>query len=426
MVNVIAACIGVTAASVAVLQFFLALEESPRAAAEATWVLKLSRWCAQTSRRWHDRIFWGARLQDDEATSAPTEAGHRRWRPSRRLEEAMPGPALSNGTAVPHPAAAGPPGQEGVEPGHRNGTGATRDDRLTAPSAAPNRFFANGRAHWVWGTRPDFYAESDGSDRLDLEPSADHEPRGWARCKDSTRSGDLVLVYRSTPRKDLRYVVEVVSDAYPLDHHVASSGGYGCDYRVLHKIDPPISLAQLREDPVTSSWQAVRVNFRQCQLVPAEVWERLATIIAEHDPRAGGVLRRAARAPVRRAPEMERRLESRLFQEPQRLSRIGLDVEAVARRVRHPHGGVLDMLFRDKRNGDFVVVALKPGRGAPATVTQLLEDIATVPDLYETPQSVRGLLIAAELDRRAERILRGAGNLDFARLDDVGLSGHAA
>ena len=393
MVNVIAACIGVTGASVAVLQFFLALEESPRSAAEATWVLKLCRWCAQTSRRLRERTAWGPRRQEED-------------------------PATS---------AADPDRREGVERAARNGAGATRDDRFTAPSvAAPNRFFANGRAHWVWGTRPDFYAESDGSDRLDLEPSADHEPRGWARCKEETRSGDLVLVYRSTPRKDVRYVVEVVSDAYPLDHQVASPGGYGCDYRVLHKIDPPISLAQLRADPVTSGWQAVRVNFRQSQFVPAEVWERLATLIAEHDPRAGGVLRRAARAPVRRAPEMERGLESRLFQEPQRLSRIGLDVEAVARRIRHPHGGVLDMLFRDKRNGDFVVVALKRGRGAPATVTQLLEDIATVPDLYETPQSVRGLLIAAELDRRAERILRGAGNLDFARLDDVGLSVHAA
>jgi hypothetical protein len=35
---------------------------------------------------------------------------------------------------------------------------------------------------------------------------------------------------------------------------------------------------------------------------------------------------------------------------------------------------------------------------------------------------VRGLLIADDLDRRAELMLRGAGNLEFARLEDLGLS----
>jgi hypothetical protein len=422
LVTFIAACIAVTAGSVAVLQFFLALDQSARSAAETTWIVKVSLWSARTSRRSYTRIAGLRHSRAGAEVDWSALAGSRPRRASQGAAPAMPLAAASDGNGLRRPASA-LPDRNGVDVAERNGVAVTRAGRVPAHAATvPDRSHAKGRAHWVWSTRPDFYAESDGSDRLDLEPTADHEPAGWWKCDEATRRGDLVLVYRTAPRKDLRYLFEAQSDAYPLAHRVAPSGGYGCDYRVLHKLDPGISLAELRADPVTGTWQPVRVNFRRSQRVPPEVWERLAATIAERDPRAGRMLRDAARGPVRRGPLMERELENRLFDEPQRLGRIGLDVEAVGRQIRHPHGGLLDILFRDKINGDYVVVALTPGRGARATVTRLLEDVASVPDLYETPRSVRGLLIADDLDRRAELMLRGAGNLEFARLEDLGLS----
>ena len=86
-------------------------------------------------------------------------------------------------------------------------------------------------------------------------------------------------------------------------------------------------------------------------------------------------------------------------------------MEAVGRRIRHPHGGVLDIVFRDRANGDYVVVAVRPGRGTRAAVARLLEDVASVSDLYDTPRVARGVLVATDLDQRAELMLRGAGNL---------------
>jgi hypothetical protein len=424
-VTFIVACIAVTAASVAVVQFFIALDRSPRSAAEATWVVKVSHWTARTSRRSYARIagLRHRRARADVDWSALP--GSRPRRAPHVASAAMPLAAPSNGNGLPRPVSA-LHDRNGVDAAERHGMGATRAGRVPAHAASvPDRSRANGRAHWVWGTRPDFYAESDGSDRLDLEPSLDGQPAGWRTCDEATRKGDLVLVYRMAPRKDLRYLFEAESDAYPVDHRVAPSGGYGCDYRVLHRLDPGISLAELRADPLTGTWQPVRVNFRRSQPVPAEVWDRLAVMIAERDPRAGRVLREKARGPVRRGARIERELENQLFDEPQRLRRIGLDVEAVGHHIRNPDGGLLDMLFRDRLNGDYVVVALKSGRGARATVTRLLEDVASVPDLFETPPSVRGLLIADDLDRRAELMLRGAGNLEFARLEDVGLRRHA-
>jgi RecB family endonuclease NucS len=79
-------------------------------------------------------------------------------------------------------------------------------------------------------------------------------------------------------------------------------------------------------------------------------------------------------------------------------------------------------VFRDKANGDYVVVAVRPGRGTRAAVARLLEDVASVSDLYDTQRVARGVLVATDLDQRAELMLRGAGNLEFARLGDLGLS----
>ena len=419
MIAAIVAFVVVSAGAVGVLQFFLALDRSPQAAVEATWFAKAWRWCTTAPDRFHERIDW-ARLERNERAAArwSAEIGYRTT--AQRLSDGRADAAA--GDADPSPAThsrVGPQRTNGFA--HENGDAPPQAAVLAAAPAY--RFTGNGRAHWVWLTRPEFYAEPDGSERLDLDPSTDHEPGGWWRCDAATRRGDLAVMYRTAPRKDLRYLVEVQSDAYPLgDHRGVPTGGHGCDYRVLHKLDPPLSLADLRADPVTAAWAPVRLAFQQGPPVPPAVWERLATLIAERDARAGRLLRRAALGPLRRGPLPDGELASRLFEEPQRLQGIGLDLEAVGRRIRHPHGGVLDIVFRDKANGDYVVVAVRPGRGTRAAVARLLEDVASVSDLYHTPRVARGVLVATDLDQRAELMLRGAGNLEFARLGDLGLS----
>jgi hypothetical protein len=432
VISIVAALIVVTAGSVAVLQFFFALDQSPRSAAEATWAFQLSRWCRRSSRRCHELVLRGLRGREERASatwSVQIGLARRDAQPLAREPRPASDRTLSRMTRRGHPER---PSQRGERDEHIDGNGAGAARVTAAASVSPhNRSnerptpLPTGHAHWVWVTRPGFYAEADGSDRVDLDPSMDYEPCGWWTCDESTRQGDLVLVYRTAPRKDLRYLVEADSDAYPLDGDLAAPAGrgcFGCDYRVLHKLDPPISLAMLRADPVIARWQAVRVNFQGRSLVPPEVWERLAALIEKHDPRGHRVLREAACRALRRGSLSQREIQNRLFNEPERLRRIGLDAEVVGRQIRHPHGGVLDLLLRNKRNGDYVVVTLTPGRGGRAAVTQLLEHVASVPYLYEKPRTVRGLLIAADLDPRTELMLTGAGSLDFARLEDLGLS----
>ena len=443
MISFIAALIVVIAGCVAVLQFFLAFDGSVRSAAETTWVFRLSRWCAGRLGGLRERFARTRRRREEPAVIAwPAEA-----RPASRrsAHPAVSTAALPAAEPLPRrlplplpPPPAPEPGWPSfvTDPQERrpsNGAGPPRPPSpATAARPASDRsharpFSASGhhRAHWIWATRPDFYAEADGSDRVDLEPSDDYEPCGWWTCDEATQRGDLVVVYRSAPRKDLCYLIEAESDAFPLDDDLAArlgGGLHGCDYRVLHKLDPPIPLTELRSDPVMARWPALRVQFQRRLLVPPLVWERLVALLERHDPRARQLLRELARRPPASGRAVDRTLEGQLSDEPERLRRIGLDAEVVGRQIRDPNGGIVDLLLRDKGTGDYVVVAVEPGRGARGAVTQLLEHVAAVPELLGTPHAVRGLLVAADLDHRTELMVRGAGNLDFARLDELGLS----
>lgn len=73
------------------------------------------------------------------------------------------------------------------------------------------------RAHWVWVTRPEFYLDDSGDERADLEPGNLELGEGWWTCHPDTRTGDLILLYRTAPKSDIAYLFEAASDARVLD-----------------------------------------------------------------------------------------------------------------------------------------------------------------------------------------------------------------
>src|SRR6266849_4661841 len=120
--------------------------------------------------------------------------------------------------------------------------------------------------HWVWVTTPEYYAEEDGSDRKDLDPSVQSDPGGWWTCHKNTRRGNLVILYRTKPKMDFGYLIQAASDAYSIaDEEGAYEKGwdYGCDYQVLYRFSRPITLDDLRADPYMEEWGAFRGNFQR-------------------------------------------------------------------------------------------------------------------------------------------------------------------
>jgi predicted RNA-binding protein with PUA-like domain len=123
--------------------------------------------------------------------------------------------------------------------------------------------------HWVWVVGPDCYLDDDGGEHPKLAPGA--PAMRWA-CHRDTRPGDLAVLYRSQRAKDLAYLLRATSDpAYE-----PGPRPWNCAAEVVERLEHPVPLADLRADPVTATWPALRASFvRTGAPVPDDVWDRL-------------------------------------------------------------------------------------------------------------------------------------------------------
>lgn len=108
---------------------------------------------------------------------------------------------------------------------------------------------SNERQYWLWVTRPDYYLDEDGCDREDLDPALGADSDGWWTCNKATKEGDLVLLWRTSPKKDIRYLIQAESDAYSIADDNDKGWDYGCDYEVLYKFEQSLHAKDLRQNP---------------------------------------------------------------------------------------------------------------------------------------------------------------------------------
>lgn len=277
--------------------------------------------------------------------------------------------------------------------------------------------------HWVWVTGPDYYANADGSDREDLDPSVEPDAGGWWTCHRNTRRGDLVLLYRTRPRSDLKYLIRAESDAYSIadDKDAVEYGwDYGCDYRILYTFRTPLTLEDLRSDPYLEDWGALRGNFRQrVYTIRDEEWNRLVVRVAERDPDARRLLIAGSPSP----PDIpdEKALEDRIAADPSILRRFGYDLEVRERqRVCEGHGGRIDLLGYDRRRKRYVVIELKNVRAGQNTFGQITSYLGWAQQRIAGGRPVDGLVIARGFDTRflsAVSTNKRVGHIDLADLE---------
>jgi hypothetical protein len=260
------------------------------------------------------------------------------------------------------------------------------------------------RQHWVWVTGPEYYANEDGSDREDLDPAVAPDAGGWWTCHRNTRRGDLVLLYRTRPRSDLKYLILAESDAYSIaDDEDAWDRGwdYGCDYRFLYKFREPLTLEDLRGDPYLEEWGALRANFRQrVYRIRMSIWKRLVIRITEREPTARRPLTNGPLPPDDGFPN-EDVIENWIASDPSILRRFGYHLDIVERqRVCEGHGGRIDLLGYDRRSKRYVVIELKNVRATLNTVGQIASYMGWARERISGGRVVEGLVIARGFDTR--------------------------
>lgn len=152
---------------------------------------------------------------------------------------------------------------------------------------------------WLFYAGPENYLCSTGVRDLPQETF-------WS-CESETKKGDFILVYRKSmnqlsvefltrefdmPRqvatrvkqskvgKDFPAIWEATTDAKATPRW---GWAYGCEAREVQRIDPPLSLDQLKAEPRLRKWEGLRWNLqakgRSALEIPQDAWDVIVSLI---------------------------------------------------------------------------------------------------------------------------------------------------
>lgn len=281
---------------------------------------------------------------------------------------------------------------------------------------------------WLWTTDAEFYGDDDGTP--DLLRRGAHD--GYWTCTKQTRRGDLALLWRKSPKCDIGYLLRAESDAFPLhkDRFARSRGWrFGCEYRVLHRFQHPLTIRDLKADPwLAKNWGALQRGGLQgaARTIPGHVWAHLSRLLRR---REGSALTHALRHAATRMPRLqrERDIEQKLMHEPRKLRDIAANLalwESDGRIGRQVvcdvSGGRMDLLFTTPGERTFVVVELKVVRATSATFGQVCSYMGWVQNNLAKGRRVLGVVVAVGKNADFDNCLRTNRDVEFRSLAELG------
>ncbi len=126
-------------------------------------------------------------------------------------------------------------------------------------------------AYWLMKTEPGEYSyfglEQAGQDVWD-------GVKNFAALKNirNMRPGDHAFIYHTGREKSVAGVARVVSEPYP---DPRQKGLYLIDLTAGYRLNQPISLAAIKQDPAFSNWELVRQPRLSVMPVTAEFWSKI-------------------------------------------------------------------------------------------------------------------------------------------------------
>jgi len=165
-----------------------------------------------------------------------------------------------------------------------------------SPREAPR-----GKRFWLFYAGPENYLSSSGVRDLQQESF-------WS-CESETQKGDLILIYRKSMNQ---LSVEFLTREFDMPRQVATrvkqskvgkdfpaiweattnakatprwGWAYGCEVRKVQRIDPPLSLDQLKAEPRLRKWEGLRWNLqakgRSALEIPQDAWDAIVSLIQD-------------------------------------------------------------------------------------------------------------------------------------------------
>jgi hypothetical protein len=288
------------------------------------------------------------------------------------------------------------------------------------------------RRYWLWVTRPNFYLDEDGNDREDLDPDSGVDSDGWWTCHKDTKKGDLVLLWRTSPKKDIGYLIQAESDAYSIADDNEHGWEYGCDHQVLYKFSHPVTVKDLRNDPYFDEWGPLRCSFQRSSFeISKNYWDKLNQLAADKNPGYQDFIEQIQKEPFSRDILIEEQLEEMLASNLKSLKKFGYDLEIYIDPISKQsgrqlickgNGGRIDLLCYDKTKKGYVVIELKIVRAGQNTFGQISNYMGWVQNRIAGNVPVIGIVISRGYDTKFESALRITDRICHINVDDLGFA----
>lgn len=137
------------------------------------------------------------------------------------------------------------------------------------------------RNYWLWVARS-------GGLEDDLERGNEMT---WEGCDPRTCKGDKALIYLTSPRKHVRYLVEILEDCQE-DDILTKKGevmGYICRFRILYTFEEPLKISQMRNYESLEEWYPLKVSFiRMVFQIEEKNWNTLRDILITKNSESKG------------------------------------------------------------------------------------------------------------------------------------------
>lgn len=288
-----------------------------------------------------------------------------------------------------------------------------------------------GRQYWLWVTRPDYYFDEDGNEREDLDPNSGVDSDGWWTCHKDTKKGDLILLWRTSPKKDIGYLIQAESDAYSISDDNEHGWEYGCDHQMLYKFHNPIKIKNLRADPYFDEWGPLRCSFQRSFFeISKNDWEKLNQMSIYQNPEYRDIIEEIQKEPISKHQIAEEQLEEMLVSNLKILKKFGHDLELYIdpaskqsgrQFICKGNGGRIDLFCHDKIKNRYVVIELKIVRAGQNTFGQISNYIGWVQNKIAGDVPVIGIVISRGYDTKFESALRITDKISQINIDKIGL-----
>lgn len=136
---------------------------------------------------------------------------------------------------------------------------------------------------WLWVTSKKYYQDKNGEERTELEPLNE---LFWT-CNEETRKGDLIFLYRTSPKTDVKYLLQATSDACEVIEGDEFSEWHHCDVMVIFKFEKPLLSIEMKKNEILSNSDPVKRNYQGNKgsfEFTGDEWTEINDLLIEKNP----------------------------------------------------------------------------------------------------------------------------------------------